>query len=193
MDLKVAEPFAGTMEIEEFLTFLKGRPDEERWDLIDGVAVMMAPPTLVHQWIASNLQELLNAALSGRPLRAVQAVGLRIPGLRRFNPEPDVAVLPGPATYSGYADTFLLVAEIVSDSNTREEIGVKVERYKQHPENLYALVIEQRSVSVELHERGGSSWSTRTLTGLDDILALPAFGFRQPLAALYAGTPLSAR
>src|SRR5262249_726321 len=51
------------LSVELFRGFLEGRPDEEHWELIDGVAVMMAPPTLAHQRIASNLQLLLNEAL----------------------------------------------------------------------------------------------------------------------------------
>lgn len=37
------------LSVELFRGFLESRPDEERWELIDGVAVMMAPPTLAHQ------------------------------------------------------------------------------------------------------------------------------------------------
>jgi Uma2 family endonuclease len=51
------------LSVELFRGFLEGRPDEERWELIDGVPIMMAPPTLAHQRIAGNLQRLLNEAL----------------------------------------------------------------------------------------------------------------------------------
>ena len=37
------------MSDEEFLGFVAKRPDGERWQLIDGVAVMMPPPTKAHQ------------------------------------------------------------------------------------------------------------------------------------------------
>jgi Uma2 family endonuclease len=49
-----------------FRAFYASRPDEERWELIDGLAVMMTPPSLAHQRIASNLQLLLNQALEDR-------------------------------------------------------------------------------------------------------------------------------
>ena len=49
-----ARPYSGTMDLDEFMAFLEMRPKEERWDLIEGVAVMMAPPSLAHQWIAGS-------------------------------------------------------------------------------------------------------------------------------------------
>ena len=38
-----ARPRAGTMDIEEFMAFIAPRPKEERWHLIEGIAVMMTP------------------------------------------------------------------------------------------------------------------------------------------------------
>ena len=40
---------AGHMPAGEFLSFLRSRPKEERWQLVEGTAIMMNPPTLVHQ------------------------------------------------------------------------------------------------------------------------------------------------
>jgi Uma2 family endonuclease len=46
------------LSIEAFRAFIAVRPEEERWELIDGAAVMMTPPTKAHQRIASNLEAL---------------------------------------------------------------------------------------------------------------------------------------
>jgi Uma2 family endonuclease len=75
---------------------VEGRPEEERWELIDGVAVMMAPLTLAHQIIAGNLQRLLNDALEIRvpTLVACQRAGVNIgPLVEHYDPEPDVIVI----------------------------------------------------------------------------------------------------
>jgi Uma2 family endonuclease len=53
-----AQPSSGTMDVDEFMAFLETRPDNERWDLIEGVAVMMAPPSYAHQRITRNFCEL---------------------------------------------------------------------------------------------------------------------------------------
>lgn len=34
--------------VEEYLAFLDARPEDERWELIDGEAIMMTPPTMCH-------------------------------------------------------------------------------------------------------------------------------------------------
>src|SRR4051794_11866798 len=92
-----ARPLPGTMDVDEFMAFLETRPDNERWDLIEGVAVMMAPPSYAHQRITRNLCELLNSAFGGLGLDlfAYFNAGVRTPDVRNFQPGPDVVVVPG--------------------------------------------------------------------------------------------------
>ena len=106
------------LSVELFRGFLEGRPDEERWEAIDGVPVMMAPPTLDHQSIAGNLQTLLNSALKrfAPALRAYQRPGVNLgPSIESYDPEPDVAIIDANHDPDRrYADRFYLAAEIVS-------------------------------------------------------------------------------
>src|SRR5882672_7195598 len=120
-------PFSGTMDVDEFMAFLQTRPKGEHWDLIEGVAVMMASPTVVHQRIAHNLCNLLTSAFAARGLELFAYTGLsvRTPGLTNFQPEPDVVVLPGDASYDLYSEHFQLAVEVLSPSNTRKEIDLK--------------------------------------------------------------------
>ncbi len=182
----------GLWSADQFLEFYMTRPDGERWQLVDGLPMMMTPPNKVHQRLARNLERLLDDALSAaRPeLLAYRETGVRMPGVQDFNPEPDVAVLIGAATYTYYDDRFFLVAEVISPSNTAEMIERKLEFYQGHPDNLYCLTIDQDSVHVRLYarERG---WAQVDLHSLDDVLRLPAFGFEASLAAIYEGTPLA--
>jgi Uma2 family endonuclease len=190
-------PFAvrkdGKFGVEEYLALIESRPEEERWQLIDGVAMMMPPPTLVHQRIASNLARSLNDCLEDkRPeLYAFQEVGLIVPQAELFRPEADVAMLDAMADYEPYANKFYCVAEILSDSNTDKDIAVKRQRYLQHPDNLYFVLIEQKRVHMEVLARA-TGWLPVALARLDDALELAEFGFRTTLANLYRGTPLAA-
>ncbi len=43
------------MTIEEFLAFTETRPDEERWELIEGVPVLNASPVDYHQIVVTNI------------------------------------------------------------------------------------------------------------------------------------------
>lgn len=183
----------GKFSVEEFFALVETRPEEERWQLIDGVAMMMPPPTLVHQRIASNLARKLNDAFdaAGLQLFAFQEVGLIVPEAELFRPEADVAVLDAQADYESYAHKFYLVAEVLSDSNTDKDIAVKRQRYLQHPDNLYFVLIEQKRVRAEVLARAGG-WRSAEIEGNDAMLELPEWGIRAPLGDLYRGTPLAA-
>lgn len=184
----------GKFTVEEYLAFIESRPEEERWQLIDGVAMMMPPPTVPHQVIAVNLAFELNTHFrqQRRNLIAVNEVGLMVPDVAGFRPEADVAVLDKPVDFdSPYADRFYLVAEVLSDSNTDKDIAAKSRRYIQHPQNLYFLLIEQKLVRMEVRARM-AGWEPMALEGANAVLDLPEWGFRTTLAALYDGTPLAA-
>jgi Uma2 family endonuclease len=182
----------GKFTVEEFFALIESRPEEERWQLIDGVAMMMPPPTLVHQRIASNLARQLNDHFdkTNRPFFAFQEVGLIVPEAELFRPEADVAILDAMADYESYANRFYLVAEIRSDSNTDKDLAVKGQRYLQHPDNLYFLLIEQKTVRVEVRGRA-AGWEPAVLGDLQARLELPEFGFATEVANLYRGTPLA--
>ncbi len=177
---------------EQYEVFLRTRPEEERWQLIDGVAVMMPPPTLRHQLIGANLLRLLSDTLErSRPeLAVLYESGLRIEGVPAFLPVPDLLVVDRPVGEGSYANRFYLTGEILSESNTEEYISLKVERYAQHPDNLYSLIIGQKDFCVEFWSRA-SGWKGIVLRAGDDILDLPDFGFRCHVRDLYRGTPLA--
>ena len=191
MNTPLAERQDGKFSVEEYFALIESRPEEERWQLIDGVAMMMPPPTRVHQLIASNLAFELNTHFRAqRPeLCALQGVGLIVPEAELFRPEADVAVLDAMADYETYANKFYLVAEILSDSNTDKDIAVKRRRYLQHPDNLYFLLIDQRRVHIEAMSRSDGRLPV-ALDRLDAVLDLPEFGFSMRVASLYRGTPL---
>jgi Uma2 family endonuclease len=186
--------FSGNMQAGEFLKFLKTRPKEERWQLVGGIAVMMNPPTLVHQVIALNLRDLLKEALErkGLDLLVVNESGVKVPGVTHFLPRPDVIVIPGIADYQVYAERFLLAAEALSPSNTKSLIAQKVRRYKEHPDNLCCLVIDSRRAWMQIYPRL-RDWEPVTLDDPVDIVELPEFALRFTVGDLYRHTPLDPR
>jgi Uma2 family endonuclease len=182
---------SGTMDVDEFMAFLETRPKGEHWELIEGIAVMMAPASYAHRRIAGNLSELLNSAFAAQTLDLFAYINtaVRSPGVRNFQPEPDVVVVPGTPTYDLFSERFELVAEVLSPSNTRREIELKLRRYREAPDNQYVVVIEPREVLVVIHARR-ADWQPATLTKPDDPIDMPEFGLRCTVADLYRGTPL---
>ncbi|MGP0091234.1 MAG: Uma2 family endonuclease [Xanthobacteraceae bacterium] len=104
------------LSVETFRAWAASRPDEEHWELIDGVPTLMTPATRDRRRVASNLERLLNDTLERhRPaLAAYQRVGLNLgPMIENYDPEPDVAIVdanPGPGVR--YSDRFYLAAEV---------------------------------------------------------------------------------
>jgi Uma2 family endonuclease len=189
-----APPALGTMDVDEFMAFLETRSDRERWDLIEGIAVMMASPNHAHQRISSNLSQLLNTAFAARKLDLFAYIGtaVRSPGVRNFQPQPDVVVVPGVSGYDLYSEHFQLAAEVLSPTNRRQEIDMKLRAYCEAPDNLYAVVIEPREFLVEIYSKRGN-WQPAILTKADDSIEMPEFGLRCRVADLYVGTPLDPR
>jgi Uma2 family endonuclease len=185
------QPPSGTMDVDEFMAFLERRPKGEHWHLIEGVAVMMAPASYAHQRIASNFCNLLNSAFAAQrlDLYAYTDVGIRNTGVRNFQPEPDAVVVPGVSGYDLYSERYQLVAEVLSPSNTRCEIDLKLRRYREAPDNLYAVVIEPREFLVEIHAKN-RNWQPTTLVRADDPIDMPEFRLTCRVGDLYRGTPL---
>jgi Uma2 family endonuclease len=179
------------MDVDEFMAFLETRPNEERWELVEGVAVMQAPPSNAHQRIAYNLCELLNSVFArNRPdLFAYPRAGVRSPGVRNFQPEPDVVVAPGVAGYDLYSERFQLVAEVPSPTNTRSEIELKLRRYREAPDNLYAVVIDSREFLVGIYAKS-RTWEPHSLKKPGDPIEMPEFGLSCRVGDIYRGTPL---
>jgi len=184
------------LSIETFRTWLESRPDNEHWELIGGVIMMMAPATHDHQRIASNLERLLNDALeSHQPeLTAYQRVGLNLASVAPdYDPEPDAAVISSDERGDiRYSDRFFLAAEIVSKSD-QTTVESKRDVYKRHPDCRCVLVIEQYRIEVSVWTLSAGGWAERRLTKADDELGLPDFGLRCRLSDLYRGTALQPR
>jgi len=190
----MAEAISAPLSIEAFRTWLETRPDEEHWELIAGVPMMMAPATKAHQRIASNLESLLNTALrSHRPgLRAYQRVGLNLAQVAPdYDPDPDVVVVDA-GDDERYSDRFYLAAEIVSSSD-RKTVESKREIYKRHPDCRCVLVIQQDRIEVSAAILTDAGWAERRLDKAADQLVLEQFGLRCGVADLYHDTRLQPR
>jgi Uma2 family endonuclease len=184
-----------------FWDFIETRPDEEKWELIEGQIVMQARPSLIHQVIVVTLQRLLNEALerSGSSWIAIHdpAIDLR-PFITGHTYVPDVAVIDAAAIEPdrNVVDGCYLAAEILSPSDHRmlpgtrqKKIDVKRAGYEALPLCQAVLLIDQKALALTLSARTGQTWTRARLTG-DDRLVLPGFGLDCAVADLYARTPV---
>jgi Uma2 family endonuclease len=181
---------APMLSVASFRAWLASRPDEEHWELIEGVPMMTAPPSRRHQRIANNLENLLNAALKRHDpgLVAHHDIGVNIASTVPYDPEPDVAVIrEDENTDPRYADRFYLVAEVLSDSD-KDIIDSKRDIYRAHPSCVCILLVRQDRVEIIVEQRAADGWQSRALGAAD--LVVPEFGLACPVKDAYRDTPL---
>lgn len=185
---------AGRIRItmEHFLALTHDRPDKEKWELIDGVPIMMAPPSLVHQRISSNIRDMLNAGLAiAKPQwRADMEIGVLLPDDDRYSPEPDVTVIDTDVELGQiYATRFYFVAEVLSVNDKKWMLDLKTGYYRSHPNCVGVLFVRQDCLEADLHVRE-EDWTIRKLSSVLDRIDIPAIGDIGRLQDLYRHTPL---
>jgi Uma2 family endonuclease len=181
-------------------------PDEERWELIGGIPVMMAPPSIRHQRIASNLERLLNDALRLRrpEWRADREIGLVTEVSGYYRPEPEIAVIDGALDEEeSFASRFYLVVEVLSPSDEaayahgdKRVIDVKLALYRSHAHNRSIVLIRPDRMEVALHvRRQDGTWPDQPviLTSPGSVIEFEDIGRVGTVGELYAGTSLEPR
>lgn len=182
------------LTMEQFHAFRDERPKEEKWELIDGVPMMMPPPTLMHQRIGRNLETLLNARLQeAKPeWQADREVGVWLKDDKKYNPEPDVTVIDAAIAIGQiYVQRFYFVAEILSENDKKAVLEAKLSYYQDHENNRCVLFVRQDRIGADQHDRqSGGGWRRRQLAKPDAAVALPDIGLIGRLGDLYKFTPL---
>jgi Uma2 family endonuclease len=184
----------GPFTVATFRPWLDSRSPEERWELIDGVAVMSPAPRVAHQRIASNFEHHLRQALAQRKPEwiADREIGIEVAEDSRYRPEPEITVVDTSIDPTqNYLDRFYMAVEVVSESDKGKPIAAKVAFYKDHPHARWIVLVQQNAIEVEIHERqDGGAWTTTTLTDPAAVLAFGEVGPVCTVADLYRHTHL---
>ena len=141
-------------------------PDDVRYELIDGVAYLMAPaPTLEHQDIAGEIYRQLANALEGKPCRPyVAPVDVRLPKGNEADEAVDTVVQPdvivvcdqGKLDRRGVRGAPDFVVEVLSPSTAFHDHKRKREVYERAGVKEYWLVdpVERTIHIYRLDENG---------------------------------------
>ncbi len=113
-------------------------PENERWQLLDGVAYAMAPPSIAHQTVVFELAGQLHARLKHSPCRAFTGpVGVRLSRANESDDvidtvfEPDLVVVCDAAKLDarGIRGAPDLIIEVLSPSTSSFDLVDKRQRY----------------------------------------------------------------
>jgi Uma2 family endonuclease len=184
----------GLMTVEEFYAFTDTRPDNEKWELIDGAPVLNASPSGLHQRIWRNLIIFLGTIERQRPQswEAIPGIGVRVSDTSL--PEPDVFILPAGTInrdpYSRETSDVIVAFEILSPSTADRDLRWKRTAYTSLPSLTHYIVIAQDAVDVVVFARD-AGFAERHLRSLAESIELPALGISLPLSGIYYNTALS--
>ena len=181
------------MTVEEFLAFTQTRPDEERWELIEGMPVMNASPIDIHQIIVANITTFLmnRKAATGATWLPMPGIGTRVPLSANSLPQPDIFVLEGAPTGRSETDDALVIFEVLSRSNTKADREWRRRVYASVPNCQHYVTVSLKAAEVAVFDRA-SRWKERKVKGLDAAVELAALGVAMPLADVYPYTPVGA-
>lgn len=183
-----AKPESGLPRtVEEFDRWNAEQP--ERWELIGGVPVMIAPAALAHTIIKGNIFAALRAGLGGKRCRAY-VDGAEVKG-HKLVAIPDVVVeCRPPDLRSPTLAEPVLIVEVTSPSSERDDTHRKWRGYCLIPSLQHYLVVSQEERFATLHSRTGpSSWAETVHQ--DGTIELAAVGVALSLDEIYEGVDLT--
>ena len=177
------------MTVEDFFEFADGRPDDEKWELIDGCPRMNAAPSPLHQLIVGNVIVYLGQALRalGNPYFVIPGIGVRVSDNKL--PVPDVMVSPLSDFEARDCTDAIAVFEILSPSTRRMDLQWKRTAYPAVAAIQHYVVIAQSSIDISVFDRAGG-FAKRRITAREGVLDLPACGLTIPVAEIYRHTGL---
>jgi Uma2 family endonuclease len=183
----------GPMTVDEFYLFTDARPDEEKWELIDGEPILNASPSPFHQRILKNIVYTLAAREreSDGAWEMLPGLGVRVSDTKR--PEPDVLILPnvsGDDSAKRDRDDVIVAFEIMSPSTASRDLKWKRTAYTSLATLTHYVVIAQDVVEVLVFARD-SNFIEQRYRSASDVIAFPALGVSLPLSEIYRGTGLS--
>ena len=188
---KLAE--SDQMTIEEFLAFTEERPDEERWELIEGIAVLNASPTNFHQFIAGNILIMLDSQQrkSNAPWVPLIGIGTRVPVSPRSIPQPDLMVHEvAPTSESSVTADALVLLEILSKSNNKSDQAWRKRVYASIPNCQHVVTVAENVPLVTRFDRA-SGWDKVEYKRISDVLELRMLDASLPLIEIYRRTPVA--
>lgn len=145
----------GNYSYADYLTW----PEDERWEIIDGIAYMQAAPSPIHQEILVGLLTQFHNYLAGKPCKVYPApFCVKLMNEDAKNPEdinkivePDITIVCDKSKIDGKGCNGApdMIVEILSPSSIKMDRFIKFNKYEQAGVREYWIVEpEGKLVSV---------------------------------------------
>ncbi len=175
------------MDKPEFLAWVQAH--EGRYELVGNRVVMMTGGSRGHAILARRLAAALEKRLdSSRWTVLTSDFGVDVgPSTVRY---PDVVVDVAGGRFKDLTATApVLIAEIISPSSAKDDLGAKAEEYLRLPSLSAYLVLAQDEPRARVWGRGAGGFSPepKVLDGHDAVIEIGSLGIDVLLAEIYTG------
>jgi Uma2 family endonuclease len=178
----MASPAPKRMSLAEFLQWDDGT--DRRYELLDGIPVMMAPSLEAHGELTLALGAEIRARLR-TPCRVIGEAGIIIPQRAETYYVADLVVTCAPREPGRRMVVEpVLVVEVLSPSTGQVDRWRKVADYRTLPSVQEILVVFSDERRVEVQRRTSDAWRVEDLIGQAEI-ALSCCEAPIPLDAIY--------
>jgi Uma2 family endonuclease len=155
----MTEPARTRMTSDEFIAWAMERPRGERYELVAGEVVAMAPERSSHALTKGRVFRRLAEAIEalGLPCTAYpDGMAVEIDATTTY--EPDALVRCGPALPDDAVKMTdpIIVVEVLSPSTRARDAGAKLDDYFRLPSVLHYLLLKTENQTVIHHRRDGT-------------------------------------
>lgn len=174
------------MLVSEFLQFTQTRPDEEKWELLDGVPVLNASAVRHHQRIITNLLRRLETleTLHNGFWEAIPGIGARVSDYSL--PVPDVMIVPPGDGNAHYCDNMSVAFEVLSPSNKQRDMNWKRKAYASMASvNHYVILAADKTEVLQFSRATG--WNEQRLSRASNRIEFIELQFGLSLGDIYRG------
>lgn len=173
-----------TMSVEEYFQLEEDDP-EHRYEYVDGFVYMMAGGTINHDIIKSNIERILWGLLRGKNCRTFSSdMKVFVSETRYYHPDVTVSCDPRNRGIQKLVYAPRIVVEVLSPSTETIDRRRKLRDYLACPTIEEYLLVDSRSVTIEIYRKEGQKWMYERLNS-DDIVELISVGVHFPVLAAY--------
>lgn len=173
-----------TMTVEEYFQ-LEEQDTEHRYEYVDGYIYMMAGGTVNHDTIKSNLERTLWGLLRGQKCRTYSSdMKVFVSETRYYHPDVTVSCDPRNRGTQKMIYAPRIVIEVLSPGTETTDRRRKLRDYLACPTIEEYLLVDARSLTMEIYRKEGSKWVYEMFKS-HDIVELTSVGVRFPLLAAY--------
>jgi Uma2 family endonuclease len=175
------------MDKPEFLAWVQAH--EGRYELAGNRVMMMTGGSRGHAILVRRLAAALEKRLdSGRWTILTSDFGVDVgPATVRY---PDVVVDAAGGQFKDLTATApVLIAEVISPSSAKDDLGPKADEYLRLPSLSAYLVLAQDEAKARTWVRGAGGFSAQPIVveGQDAVIEIASLGIDLPLTEIYVG------